>query len=113
MLQGLEKLKIQRSDFPAITHVDYSARIQTVSKTSNEFFYSIIKCFHDYTGCPMVINTSFNIRGEPIVNTVEDAIKCFMHTNMDILLIENFILRKKDQDLNKFIIDQNYQVYDD
>ena len=113
LLQGLEKLKIQRSDFPAITHVDYSARVQTVSKTSNEFFYSIIKCFHDYTGCPMVINTSFNIRGEPIVNTVEDAIKCFMHTNMDILLIENFILRKKDQDLNKFIIDQNYQVYDD
>ena len=113
LLQGLEKLKIQRSDFPAITHVDYSARVQTVSKTSNEFFYSIIKCFHDYTGCPMVINTSFNIRGEPIVNTVEDAIKCFMHTNMDILLIENFILRKKDQDLNKFTIDQNYQVYDD
>ena len=71
-----------------------------------EFFYSIIKCFHDYTGCPMVINTSFNIRGEPIVCTVEDAYKCFMGTELDLLVCENYILNKDDQ--NKQLI-SNYK----
>ena len=113
LIEGLDKLQVNRSEFPAITHVDFSARVQTVNKESNEFFYSILKSFHDYTGCPMVINTSFNIRGEPIVNTVEDAIRCFMHTKMDVLLIENFILRKNNQELDQFTIDQNYKAKND
>ena len=113
LIEGLDKLQVNRSEFPAITHVDFSARVQTVNKESNEFFYSILKSFHDYTGCPMVINTSFNIRGEPIVNTVEDAIRCFMHTKMDVLLIENFILRKSNQELDQFTIDQNYKAKND
>ena len=100
-LQGLDKLKEIRSTLPAITHVDYSARIQTVGKKNNEFFYSIIKAFKELTGCPVIINTSFNIRGEPIVNTPNDAVRCFMKTNMDVLVLGNFILIKSEQEKKK------------
>ncbi len=97
-LFGIEKLNIPRSSVPAITHVDYSARIQTVHKNSNPFFYAILKKFKDITGCPILVNTSFNVRGEPIVCTPKDAFKCFMGTELDYLVIENFLLSKKNQD---------------
>ena len=96
-LFGIEKLNIKRSNIPAVTHVDYSARIQTVHKETNKKFYELIKKFEEKTNCPVLINTSFNVRGEPIVNTPEDAFKCFMGTNLDVLVIENFILYKKYQ----------------
>jgi len=86
-----------RSEIPAVTHVDYSARVQTVDKKLNYKFYEIIEEFENQTGCPLVINTSFNVRGEPIVNSPVDAYKCFMNTNMDILVLENFILEKNKQ----------------
>ena len=100
-LFGIEKLNICRSDFPAITHVDYSARIQTVSHDTNPRFYNLIKAFKERTGCPMIVNTSFNVRGEPIVNTPIDAFNCFMGTGMDILILQNQILFKKEQPDNK------------
>lgn len=86
-----------RSDIPAVTHVDYSARLQTVSKTENPKYYGIIKAFQQLTGCGVVINTSFNVRGEPIVCTPQDAYLCFMRTEMDVLILENYILYKKEQ----------------
>jgi carbamoyltransferase len=95
---GLDKLSVIRSDVPAITHVDYSARIHTVDRVNNPFFYDIIDAFYRRTGCPVVINTSFNVRGEPIVNTPRDAYQCFQHTNMDYLLLENFLVAKKDSE---------------
>lgn len=95
---GLDKLSVIRSDVPAITHVDYSARIHTVDRESNPFFYDVIDAFYQRTGCPVVINTSFNVRGEPIVNTPRDAYRCFRHTNMDYLLLENFLVAKKDSE---------------
>ena len=97
-LFGIDKLNVKRSKIPAVTHVDYSARIQTVHKETNPKFYKLIKNFKEITNCPVLVNTSFNIRGEPIVCSIEDAFKCFMGTNLDILAIGNFILRKKDQD---------------
>ncbi len=96
-LFGIEKLNIKRSTIPAVTHVDYSARVQTVDKDTNLIFYDLIKRFFKKTGFPLLVNTSFNIRGEPIVCTVEDAFNCFMGTNLDLLVINNFILKKKDQ----------------
>ena len=97
-LFGIEKLNIKRSSIPAITHVDYSARIQTVHKETNLKYYNLIKEVEKITGCPVLVNTSFNVRGEPIVCSIEDAFNCFMGTNLDILVIENFILFKDDQD---------------
>ena len=97
-LFGIEKLNIKRSTIPAITHVDYSARIQTVHKETNPKYYNLLKEFKKITNCPVLVNTSFNVRGEPIVCTVEDAFNCFMGTNLDVLVIEDFILFKKDQD---------------
>ena len=97
-LFGIDKLNIKRSSIPAITHVDYSARIQTVHRETNPRYYDLIKEFKKNTNCPVLVNTSFNVRGEPIVNSIEDAFNCFMGTNLDILVIENFILLKKDQD---------------
>jgi len=94
---GLEKLKLKRSEIPAVTHVDYSARIQTVSRKDNPLYYDLIKRFKEITGCPVIINTSFNVRGEPIVCTPEDAYKCFMRTGMDYLAIGSFLLDKKEQ----------------
>jgi carbamoyltransferase len=111
-LFGIEKLNIKRSNIPAITHVDYSARIQTVHEKTNPRYYQLIKEFKKITNCPVLVNTSFNVRGEPIVCSVEDAFNCFMGTNLDILVIEDFILFKEDQDSsllkdykNKFELD--------
>ena len=96
-LFGIDKLNIKRSSIPAVTHIDYSARIQTVHNETNPKYYKLIKRFKEVTDCPVLVNTSFNVRGEPIVCTIEDAYKCFMGTNLDILVCENFILYKKDQ----------------
>jgi len=94
---GLDKLKIPRSVVPAITHVDYSARVQTVDSDRNVRYRKLLEAFDRKTGCPLLINTSFNVRGEPIVCTPEDAYRCFMSTNMDVLAIEGFVLRKSEQ----------------
>jgi len=96
-LFGVEKLHIPRSEIPAITHVDYSARVQTIHPETNPRFYDLINNFEDRTGCPVLINTSFNVRGEPIVYTPEDAYRCFMRTEMDYLVMENILLAKTDQ----------------
>ncbi len=97
VLFGIKKLNIPRSEIPAVTHVDYSARIQTVDGETNKLYYDTINEFKKLTGCPVVVNTSFNVRGEPIVCTPEDAYICFMRTNMDNLVVGNFILDKKEQ----------------
>lgn len=96
-LFGIEKLNVPRSEIPAVTHVDYSARVQTVHRETNPRFYALIGEFEKRTGCPVLINTSFNVRGEPIVCTPEHAYCCFMRTEMDYLVMENFLLSKKDQ----------------
>ena len=97
-LFGIEKLNVKRSEIPAITHVDYSARIQTVHEDTNPLYHRLIGAFKAKTGCPVVVNTSFNVRGEPIVCTPEDAFRCFMGTDMDMLVVGNAVLRKEDQD---------------
>ena len=99
-LFGIEKLNIKRSEIPAVTHVDYSARIQTVTRNTNNRYYDLISKFKEKTGCPVVVNTSFNVRGEPIVNTPTDAFNCFMGTDLDYLIIGDSILDKSKQDLN-------------
>ena len=99
-LFGIKKLNIKRSKIPAVTHVDYSARIQTVHQETNPRYYKLIKKFKEITGCPVLVNTSFNIRGEPIVCSVRDAFKCLMGTNLDILVIEDFILYRNKQSQN-------------
>jgi carbamoyltransferase len=96
-LKGIAQLKVRRSTVPAITHVDYSARVQTVDPVRNSFYYKTIDAFYRKTGCPVIINTSFNIRGEPIVCTLEDAYRCFMCTNMDYLVLGDFVLDKEKQ----------------
>ena len=96
-LFGVEKLKIRRSELPAITHVDYSARVQTVHEDTNPRYYRLLKAFEQRTGCGVLVNTSFNVRGEPVVCTPEDAYRCFMRTEMDYLVVENFLLDKKEQ----------------
>ncbi len=96
-LEGLEKLHAVRSEIPAVTHVDFSARVQTVDAERHPRLYSIMKAFEARTGCPVLINTSFNVRGEPIVCTPEDAWHCFMNTDMDVLVLENFLLLKEEQ----------------
>ena len=96
-LFGIRKLNIARSDIPAVTHVDYSARIQTVSAKTNPKYHKLIKRFYEKTGCPVLDNTSFNIRGEPIVCSTQDAFRCFMGTDLDILVIDNFFLKKDNQ----------------
>ena len=97
-LFGIEKLNVPRSDIPAVTHVDYSARIQTVHKETNPRYHALIRRFYERTGCPVIVNTSFNVRGEPIVGTPEDAFRCFMGTNMELLAIGNCLLYKEEQD---------------
>jgi carbamoyltransferase len=94
---GLDQVNVPRSLIPAVTHVAYSARIQTVRRETNRRYYDIIDAFRRRTGCPVIVNTSFNVRGEPLVCTPEDAYRCFMRTNMDALVLENFILEKADQ----------------
>ena len=102
----IDKLNISRSSVPAITHVDYSARIQTVHADTNPRFHSVISKFKEKTGCPLVVNTSFNVRGEPIVCTPTDAFKCFMGTKMDVLAVGNFVLYKEQQNIT---LKENYE----
>ena len=99
-LFGIDKLNIKRSEIPAVTHVDYSARVQTVTKNTNSRYYDLISIFKKKTGCPVIVNTSFNVRGEPIVNTPTDAFNCFMGTELDYLVIGDCILDKSKQDSN-------------
>ena len=106
-LFGIAKLNVPRSDIPAVTHVDYSARIQTVHQDTNPRYHALISAFEQRTGCPVVVNTSFNVRGEPIVCTPEDAFRCFMGTEIETLAIGNCFLRKEDQDPS---LKQNYQT---
>lgn len=105
-LFGIEKLNVPRSEVPAITHVDYSARVQTVHSDTNPRYHDLISKFNEFTGCPILVNTSFNVRGEPIVCTPEDAFHCFMGTELDVLVVGNFILRKEEQDER---LKQNYE----
>ncbi len=97
-LFGIDKLNVPRSDIPAVTHVDYSARVQTVSPDTNPRYHALISAFKQRTGCPVVVNTSFNVRGEPLVSTPEDAFRCFMGTDIEVLAVGNCFLRKEDQD---------------
>ena len=99
-LFGTDKLNIKRSEIPVVTHLDYSARVQTVTKNTNRRYYDLISKFKEKTGCPVIVNTSFNVRGEPIVNTPTDAFNCFMGTELDYLIIGNCILDKKNQNKN-------------
>jgi carbamoyltransferase len=96
-LFGIDKLNLKRSELPAITHVDYSARVQTVHEDTNPRYYHLLKAFEQLTGCGVLVNTSFNVRGEPIVCTPTDAYRCFMRTEMDYLVVENYLLDKKQQ----------------
>lgn len=105
-LFGIEKLNVPRSDIPAVTHVDYSARIQTVEQRTNPRFHALLSEFERQTGCPVLVNTSFNVRGEPIVGTPEDAFRCFMGTELDVLVVGNCHLRKEAQDSK---LKQNYE----
>ena len=104
--KGFQKLKTKRSIVPAITHVDYSARVQTVKKEDNKIYYEMIKKFDEKYNCPLVINTSFNVRGEPIVCTPEDAYRCFMRTNMDYLAMGSFIVDKRKQDPSRLKLEE-------
>ena len=96
-LFGIEKLNVPRSEIPAVTHIDYSARIQTVDRETHPLYYELIERFYRKTGCPVVINTSFNVRGEPIVCRPEEAYRCFMRTEMDYLVMGSYLLAKEDQ----------------
>jgi carbamoyltransferase len=96
-LFGIEKLNVPRSDIPAVTHIDYSARIQTVHRETNPRYHALISLFRERTGCPVIVNTSFNVRGEPIVCTPEDAFRCFMGTQIEALAVGNCFLRKEEQ----------------
>jgi carbamoyltransferase len=97
-LFGIDKLNVPRSDIPAVTHVDYSARIQTVHEDTNPRYHRLLTRFEELTGCPVLINTSFNVRGEPIVSTPEDAFRCFMGSDIEFLAVGNCILHKSEQD---------------
>jgi carbamoyltransferase len=105
-LFGIDKLNVKRSEIPAVTHVDYSARVQSVHRETNPKYYELIKNFKEITNYPILVNTSFNVRGEPIVCNVNDAYRCFMGTDLDILVCENFILYKEEQ--NKELL-ENYK----
>jgi carbamoyltransferase len=96
-LKGFDKLKEARSTIPAVTHVDYSARVQTIKRDIQPLYYDTINAFYKKTGCPIVINTSFNVRGEPLVCSPEDAVRCFMRTEMDCLVMGCFLLDKRQQ----------------
>jgi carbamoyltransferase len=107
-LEGLEARHVMRSTVPAITHVDYSARIQTVRRDTNPLYYDILQAFYRRTGCPLIVNTSFNVRGEPIVCTPDDAVRCFQRTAMDALVMEAFILERAPGD--SVPVDQSWQT---
>jgi carbamoyltransferase len=106
---GIDKLNVVRSTIPAVTHVDYSARVQTVRQEDNPVYYDTIAAFEKLTGCPVVVNTSFNVRGEPIVCTPEEAYTCFMRTEMDCLVMEDYVLRKDEQGAGIFVDDVAWQ----
>jgi carbamoyltransferase len=106
-LFGIDKLNVPRSDIPAVTHVDYSARIQTVHADTNPRYYALLSAFEHETGCPVLVNTSFNVRGEPIVCRPEDAFRCFMGCELDALAVGNCYLRKDAQDPT---LKQNYET---
>lgn len=106
-LWGIDLLNVPRSEIPAVTHLDYSARIQTVHEETNSRYYRLLKAFDKHTGCPVLVNTSFNVRGEPIVATPEDAFRCFMRTEMDVLVLENCVLYKAQQ--TPLVNDTNWQ----
>ena len=109
-LFGIDKLNVSRSPVPAITHIDFSARIQTVHKNTNPKYHSLISKFKEITGCPILVNTSFNVRGEPIC-TPADAFKCFIGTDLDILVIGDYLMLKEDQNENlKIKYEQNYEL---
>jgi carbamoyltransferase len=110
-LFGVEQLKVPRSDIPAITHIDYSARVQTVDRTTNPAYYDVIRAFKAKTGYGVIVNTSFNVRGEPIVCTPQDAYLCFMRTEMDVLVLEDFVLYKQEQPLLEEKVDWR-QLYE-
>lgn len=101
-LFGIDKLNVKRSSLPAVTHIDYSARVQTVNGKFNKRYYDLIKDFYKISGCPVIVNTSFNIRGEPIVCSIEDAYRCFMGTHLDVLVCENYVMLKEDQSKDSF-----------
>ena len=109
-LFGIEKLSVKRSELPAITHVDYSARVQTVHLETNPRYHSLLKEFERRTGCAVLVNTPFNVRGDPIVCTPTDAYRCFMRTEMDWLVIENFLLDKRAQPAWKETVDWQKSV---
>ena len=109
-LFGIEKLNIVKSSIPSVTHVDYSARIQTVHKDTNPKYHNLISKFKEITGCPILVNTSFNVRGEPIVNNPSDAFKCFMGTELDVLVVGNCVLRKELQD--KALVEDYKEKYE-
>ena len=109
-LQGIEKLNVPRSTVPAVTHVDFSARVQTVTEDRNGRYYRLIKRFHERTSCPVIVNTSFNIRGEPVVCTPQDAWRCFMGTQMDALVIENQLLIKAEQPSSLSVDAEDYKL---
>ena len=109
-LFGIDKLNIPRSEVPAITHVDYSARVQTVNKNTNPLYHELISKFKEITGCPIIVNTSFNVRGEPIVCSPSDAFKCFMGTELDVLIVGDYIAYKEDQD--KLLFDNYKDKYE-
>jgi len=110
---GLDKRSVIRSEVPAVTHVDYSARVQTVDETRHGRYYKLLKAFERKTGCPMVVNTSFNVRGEPIVCTPADAYNCFMGTNMDVLVMERCVLHKGDQPAGQVhVVDEYLAQFD-
>ena len=96
-LWGIDKLNVLRSDIPAVTHIDYSARIQTVAPEDNPLYHDLLRTFEVQTGCGVLVNTSFNVRGEPIVCSPEDAYRCFMRTHIDYLAMGPFLLNKRDQ----------------
>ena len=106
-LWGIDQLNVIRSEIPAVTHIDYSARVQTVHQDTNPRFHQLLEAFNGLTGCPVLVNTSFNVRGEPIVCTPEDAFRCFMGTDIEVLAIGNCFLRKQDQDP---ALKQNYET---
>jgi len=96
-LWGIDLLNVPRSDIPAVTHIDYSARVQTVHKDTNPRYHKLLKAFEALTDCPVIVNTSFNVRGEPIVGSPEDAYRCFMRTEIDLLVLGNQLVYKADQ----------------
>lgn len=109
--QGLDKLYINHSDVPAVTHVDYSVRLQTVTAQRNPMFYRLIHEFYKLTGCPMIVNTSFNVRGEPIVCDHEDAYRCFLMTGIDILVLDSCVVTKASVDLS--LPPRSFRDYED